>query len=224
MMVRYGGFLDQMTTHNTLKLLFITLQYNIMKHTLITLVLLIACTLGFAQKTYLKIYVDDSNESVIMYPPGTEFELKTEDGYIIMKNSETPRVIEIKSYHKLIVLPSYKGDRDIYHLKSGKVELAATKKFFENNSKNETLIIDDDHITAHQKVTDSKIKIGYKNLEFELNNGIEFKYTDGMFYARLKNQYLDIKGKYIIESKLGILKLSFNPENGQVWWVFEPKN
>ncbi|WP_298894470.1 hypothetical protein [uncultured Psychroserpens sp.] len=196
-----------------------------MKHLVITLALILASSQTFAQNTYLKIYTDDTPESVIMYPPGTDFELKTKEGYIVMKNNNTPKIFEIDDDYTLFVYPNYKESSDVFKLNKGKVELALTSRFSDKDPKEETLFIDDSNITSHQKITDSKINSGLKNLEFELSNGIMFKYTDGKYKAYFKKEenYLNIKGKYLIESKLGVLKLSFNPKNGQVWWVFEAK-
>lgn len=191
-----------------------------MKTTIISLAFLFISN-GFAQKTYLKIYQNDSEKSTIMYPPGTNFNLKTKEGYIILKNSDTPRSFKIDDIYTLEVFPNYKDDIDTYKLSQGKIELVATETFFKTNPKIKTLLIDDKNVTSHKKLTDSKINKGFKNLEFELSNGIMFTYKDGKYFAELDDEYLDIQGKYYIESKLGILKLSFNPKNGEVWWVFE---
>ena len=174
-----------------------------------------------AQKTYLKIYKDNSSDNVIMYPPGTKFELRNPQNYIILKNNETPSVHKINGDYTLTVYPNYKKDKDVYKLTKGKVELALTKDF--GKRQNKFIRIDKNAITAHKKVTDSEVYEGEKNLEFELSNGITFSYKDGKYYAKLKDDYLNIKHKYIIESKLGTLKLSFNSSTGTLWWYFEKK-
>ena len=58
-------------------------------------------------------------------------------------------------------------------------------------------------------------------MEFEISNGITFTYKDGEYTSTLNDKKLEIDGKYVIESKLGTLKISFNPRNGETWWVFE---
>lgn len=176
---------------------------------------------SMAQKTYLKIQKGPSERSVVMYPPGTEFELRNEHGYIVMKNSDTPYSLEIKSRHKLTVSPNYKNEKDIFILTEGKVEKVLTARFMAKESRMETLFIDDRNVTAHKKVTESNLRKGYKNLEFELSNGISFTYKDGKYSAMFRNAKIEITGKYLINTEIGILKLSFDPKTGVVWWVFE---
>ncbi len=189
--------------------------------TFLTFLITVISFQGFAQKTYLKIHKGTDAKDVIMYPPGTIFELKNEHHYVVMRYSETPRTYLIDGKYKLVVHPTYKKQKDIYYLDSGKVELALTANFGKTNS------IQDNYasngITAEVDITDSNENKGYKNLVFKLSNGIVFNYSDGKYNASLNGMYLDIKHKYIIASELGELRLSFSPKNGEVWWVFKPK-
>lgn len=105
--------------------------------------------------------------------------------------------------------------------KGASLELVLTKHFKDNDSNN--LNYTHNSLTGLKKITDSKSLESKKNLYFKLSNGIEFSYVDGKYNATLNNKYLDIKGKYVINSKLGTLKISFNPNNGETWWVFESK-
>lgn len=184
------------------------------------LTVLITLHISNAQKTYLKIKKSENANDYVTYPPETAFELKNEHGYIIMKYTKTPRVVKIGGNYKLTVYPSWNKKGDVYHLTSGQVESVST-----NNSGQEpyryNISIDKDDVTAHIKVSDSETLPGKKNLYLELSNGISFTYTNGKYYAQLKDKYLDVKSTYIVQSKLGTLKLSFNPENGKVWWVFD---
>ncbi len=186
--------------------------------------LLIGCSLICnAQKTYLAIYESDSLDNVIMYPPGTQFELRNPHNYIVMKYSETPRTVQIDGNYKLLVFPEYQSHSDVYHLTEGRVELAPTIYFGKSDKSLKSIYLNKDELKAHKKLTDSEKKPGRKNLRFELSNGIIFNYKDGNYYAKLKHTYLNIQGKYLIESEIGTLKLSFNPETGKVWWIFEEK-
>lgn len=171
-----------------------------------------------AQKTYVKITKDNK---VIYYPPGTQFDLKNPHGYIILKYSETPRVEEIDGDYKMIISPNWKEGKDIIKLSEGdKVELALTKDFGKDNNQ-KTVLLNNTRIKVQKEVTDSKKFEGKKNLRLELDNGILFVYEDGEYYAKLDNKYIDIQNKYVIKTKKGILRVSFNPNNGVTWWVFE---
>tara|TARA_R110001632_G_scaffold43376_1_gene109949 strand:- start:100494 stop:101081 length:588 start_codon:yes stop_codon:yes gene_type:complete len=191
-----------------------------MKTIITTIILLLSIGIN-AQNTYLKIHKDDTLENTISYPPGTEFELRNEHNYIILKDNKTPRIFEIDGNYKLIVFPSYKTEKDVYELTKGaKVELRLTKKF-EKPANENIFYIDENSLKSEKKVTDSTIKKGKKNLVFKMSNGIKFQYTDGTYFATYYDEYIDVVGKYVIKTKTGTLKLSFNPNNGETWWVFQ---
>ncbi len=174
-----------------------------------------------AQKTYVKI---TKGEEVMYYPPGTQFELKNQHGYIILKYSQTPRVEKIEGDCKIILHVSWRNEPEIIELSKGdEVELEATQNFGKVKRNPKEIYINQNEIVAHKKLTDSKKFEGKKNLSFELSNGIKFKYEDGKYYAQYRRDTVEIKGKYVIPTKIGTLKLSFNPNNGVVWWIFEKK-
>ena len=177
---------------------------------------------GFAQKTYLKITKSNDESDIVMYPPGTKFELKTKEGYIVFKNSDDTGVVEIHEKHTLYVYPDWKEDADVFVLTEGRVEKLPTIKFSDSHKDSDEKATFSNGVSATSEVTDSETLEGKKNLEFKLSNGITFNYTDGLFSATLNNEPLTIKHKYIVYSNLGVLKLSFNPKNGKVWWIFEP--
>lgn len=76
-------------------------------------------------------------------------------------------------------------------------------------------------ISATKTVTHSKVKKGRKNLVLKFTNGIKFSYIDGKTGATLNGKDIYVKGKYLVYSKLGVVKISFNPKNGETWWVFD---
>ncbi|MDT0559148.1 hypothetical protein RM697_10835 [Ichthyenterobacterium sp. W332] len=189
--------------------------------TLYTLIALMHIVTLNAQNTYLKITKSNKANDYVMYPPGTKFELKTKEGYIIFKNSDNPGVIEIDEAYTLYVYPNWKDDSDIYKLSEGKLEKILTSSYYKTDLKRHITKLN--KITAEYTVTDSKKREGKKNLKFKLSNGITFEFNDSKYRAYLyeEENYLNIEGKYLIESELGTLKLSFNTSNGIVWWVFE---
>ncbi|MDO1501031.1 hypothetical protein Q2T40_12895 [Winogradskyella maritima] len=190
---------------------------------LTVVVLLLTINFGFAQETYLKITKSDKENDFEMYPPGTKFELKNKHGYIVFKNSNDPGIITIDDAYTLYVYPSWKNDADVFNLKEGKIENVLTSAHSQMPTK--AYSIKSNGVSGSYTVTDSKDRKGKKNLQFKLSNGITFLYEDDKYRAYLNEEYnyIRIKGKYLIESELGTLKLSFNPDNGVVWWVFEPK-
>lgn len=178
---------------------------------------------GYSQNTYLKITKSDKANDYEMYPPGTKFELKNAHGYIIFKNSDEPGIIEIDEDYTLYVYPSWKNDADVFKLTDGKVEKILTSGYSKTQLKEYS--IKSNGVSAEYTVKDSEALEGKKNLKFKLSNGITFEYNDGKYRAYLNEEenYINIDGNYLVESDSGILKLSFNPNTGVVWWVFEPK-
>ena len=77
-------------------------------------------------------------------------------------------------------------------------------------------------LETKKKLSPSQANPGKYNLELRFDNGIIFNYEDGKATATLDNQALEIEHKYLISSKLGMAKLSFNPNTGKVWYIFEP--
>lgn len=190
--------------------------------TITTYIFLMIVTTIYGQQTYLKVQKDTNPKNTVSYPPGTEFELRNQHNYIILKDNKSQRVFPIEGKHTLVVFTSYKKKPEVIHLNTGaKVELVLTKNFTKNFSKSTRVHTDEHGVTATTNITDSKKLIGKKNLFFKLSNGIQFTYKDGKYNAMLNDTYIDIKGKYSIKTKLGKLMLSFNPDDGQIWWLFE---
>lgn len=187
--------------------------------TLITSIIILLTLSVSAQKTYVKI---TKGKEVIYYPPGTHFDLKNPHGYIILKYSETPRVEKIEADYKLVLYPNWREGEEIIELTKGdQVELALTKDWGKVKRDPKSIYIKERVVVSHKKLTDSEKFEGKKNLEFELSNGIKFVYKDKKYYATYRGKDINIKNKYIITTKVGTLKLSFNSSNGVVWWVFE---
>lgn len=190
------------------------------------LTILIVCLLitfiGHTQKTYLKITKSNEINNYEMYPPGTKFELKNKHGYIVFKNSDEPGKIDIDDTYILYVYPNWKKEADIFRLTEGFLEKIPTNDYSMSATKSQS--IKSNGATAEYVVRHSNNLEGQKNLEFKLSNGITFEYFDGNYraYFKEKENYLHIEGKYLIESDLGTLKLSYNSNSGVVWWVFEP--
>ncbi len=192
---------------------------------IITIICCLAWLNSSAQKTYLRIFKNGESNKVISYPPGTQFDLKNQHGYIQLKYSETPRVFEINEPFTIHVYPSYKKGKDVFQLKKGAVvELAKTPVYQEidkiTNKKDRGIL--DASFTS--MVTESIKYKGKKNLKFTYETHTVFQYIDGTYEAFYKGQKVEITGKYLIPTPEGTLKISFNDESGKVWWIFEKKN
>ena len=59
------------------------------------------------------------------------------------------------------------------------------------------------------------------NLLAVFNNGLVFKYEDGNVRAWLDNEEVEVTNEYLVKTPEGLLKASFDPKNGEFWYVFE---
>lgn len=60
------------------------------------------------------------------------------------------------------------------------------------------------------------------SLDIRFSNGIHMFIGDERVEASLNGEPLKVEGKYLIQSDLGQVKISFDRSNGEIWWVFEP--
>ncbi|GAA4817279.1 hypothetical protein [Litoribaculum gwangyangense] len=187
----------------------------------VTLFILIVMTLSIqSQNTYLKITEDDKIS--VSYPPGTKFELKDNLGYIILKESDTELVYKIDSDYTLEVFPTYKKDKDVYNLTNGKIELVSNADYM-NAIKHKKGAYQSYGVSLDKaSYMDSTVKKGETNTVLEFSNGVVFKYTDGNVSAIWNDEEVEVKGKYLIYSDAGVVKISYNPKNKEMWWTYEP--
>ena len=194
-----------------------------MKTLCITLLMLCGMILH-AQRTYLIIRPGEDISEQIMYPPGTPFELRNANNDLISTNENYDGVFKITKPYTLTVFPTYKDGSDVFELTEGSIEVALTRDFFHKTKSTQKEVRSfSNGVTVSKTITPSETVSGEKNLILEFSNGIVFRYTDGNAIATLDNETLKIKNKYLIYSDLGVAKVSFNPRNGVLWWIFEPK-
>lgn len=193
---------------------------------------------GFAQQTNHQVLtivvnkMDGTAEQSIAYPPGTSYKVYRASMELIPNEvEEGPLVLD--GTFELLVYPTYRKDRpDQYNFKDQQVKIyTGTEEFITPEAKMEMAKQQPSKsvkpkvtpvLTGKKELTRSTLYPERYNLKFELSNGISFFYQDGKYSAHLDGKDLTIAGKYVIETKLGTAKLSFNPRTAELWWVFEP--
>ena len=199
-----------------------------MKTTILFFGLLFCLTLSSIngqENRYLKITLED--DAVVNFPPGTRFLMEDKNGKILLYPD---RLEELDSYDidqavKLYVFSSWKSEPDIFEFRSGQISLESpsllaygkpkNKKHYQNSKTQYG-----DPIGVEEKRVIPN-KDGTNDVSLLFTNGIIFYYKDGVASAWLNGETLAIREKYIIESPLGVLKLSYNPRTTVVWYVFE---
>ncbi len=198
------------------------------------LTLLICFSFQFSQAmehTYLRIIIDENTD--VSYPPGSGFVLQDAKGKIVLTYAELEELGEynITEQLTLYVFVTYKKEPDVYKLTEGTLyaikqsDTKFLKKSYENGEA-KNYIYDRQHFTKGLEIMQSRF-FGFDgetyNASIEFNNGVIFLYRDGKAVAWSEGKLLNIEGKYLISTDDGIIKLSYNPINKQIYYVFEPK-
>lgn len=200
--------------------------------------------------TYLKIELGENNE--ISYPPGTGFVAQDSEGNTVLSPADLEALgsYEVTEPITLFVFTIWNEEPDVYELTSGKLLLGKTDRSYTNDSyqykKRRTEVgkkvnstdhfsrpTDSNEYNGHRGVSngvritatrffDFDEKTGY-DTSIEFSNDVTFYYRDGKASAWQNGNDLKIDGKYLIETKNGIIKLSYNPSNKKIWWVFDKK-
>ncbi|MEM6271398.1 MAG: hypothetical protein AAF998_18325 [Bacteroidota bacterium] len=78
-------------------------------------------------------------------------------------------------------------------------------------------------IRAKKSLRPSTQRDNAYNVTLTFDNGLVFTYEDGAVEASMDRKPLEIQGKYIIVTPDGTAKISFDPESGELWYVFDRK-
>lgn len=187
--------------------------------TIVTILLLTASSFGFSQNIYLKI--SEKDKLSVSYPPGTTFELKNDQGNIVLKDIDSVLVYKIHSPHTLEIFPSYKQGKDIYQLTNGKIELVSNLDYM-NSIKHKKGYYQSNGVTLLKSTyTKSSVNENETNVALEFSNGVMFFYKDGKVSAKLNDNEVDVKGRYLVYSDSGVVKISYNPKIKELWWAYE---
>ncbi|WP_435579471.1 hypothetical protein [Gilvibacter sp.] len=190
---------------------------------ILTIILVLSALLAQAQDKYLTIVRSDKAFDQVTYPPNTRFELKDAQGQIVFSDKSLMGNFEITEVYELSVYPNYKDEPDHFTLKTGQLQLNKAERLRVSRSSSDWGYMSSG-VTVEKSLKPSQRNYGLQNVTLNFSNGVEFTYTDGDYKAVLNGKELEIKGKYLIYSPLGIHKVSFNPQNGKVYWVFEPRS
>ena len=164
---------------------------------------------------------------VYNYPPDVTFELYDAEGELVCTHETLKGSVIVETKHKLLIHYSWKSEADVFVFESGIIEMKEysfhnreIKKEWDFTGKKGLNVRSGAGIKASKKISPSETLEGYYNLELNTTNGINFKYIDGKASASFEGEQLEIIGKYVVESPIGVLKVSFRPKTKEAWWVF----
>lgn len=211
-----------------------------MKHLLFFIAFLFLSNTLLSQKTsydFLTVVVDTPNEEpekVIYYPEGSSYKI-----YLTKKDAEPIKMEDKVIYEgdiQLTIYPKYRKYKpEHFDIKGKRLRIFKTAKAafdagfgadwnYDNSYTSQEVVSKSNFsngITLKKSLTVSKKNPNNYNATLTFSNGIVFNFNDGKYNAKMKGKYVDIKGEYMVKVKEGILKFSYNPSNGEVWWIFE---
>ena len=197
----------------------------ILKLTIWIAILLQSLT-AICQEKYLKITL--SENEIVKFPPNTAFELKNENDEILFSDKDEEDLFVVNDKSVLVVYPTWKDNTDTFRMTSGKVELVDVVNYNtkeKKTKKNNKYVYNKEKytkgITMSVSYDESLIHANLKNASFLFSNGVEARYIDGEMSATLNGEELNVRGKYFIYFQNRVIKLSYNPKNGETWWVVE---
>jgi hypothetical protein len=190
---------------------------------------------------YLKIIIENKHE--ISYPPGTDFVAENMGGNVVL-NPELLEGLKIYSVTEpitLYVFTSWNDEPDTFELTNGKLVLAISEYSYNHTTTYDYKGSQYGRTKNKEKTTapygkwngsSNGVKItnarffSYDSLtgydtSIEFSNGVIFYYRDGKAEAWQNGKELSVTGKYLIETSAGIIKLSYDPTNKEIWYVFD---
>ncbi|WP_299213326.1 hypothetical protein [uncultured Dokdonia sp.] len=204
-------------------------------------VLCIVFTANATETSYLKIKLDNQKE--ISYPPGVGFIAQDADGNTVLSPSEleTIKVYEVQMPITLFVFTTWNDEPDVYEISSGTLSLGETDidynpdttytygrakkgETYGRTKKGETYgrstMMSNGLSMTRARYFANDAKTGY-NASIEFSNDVIFYYRDGAVSAWQNGKDLEITGNYLIKTNKGIIKLSYDPSDKELWWVFD---
>jgi hypothetical protein len=218
-----------------------------MKTIFITLLLSFSYQLSQAADITCLRIIDGTTD--VMYPPGSEIILQDIEGNNVLTYAELETLGEynITQPLTLYVIVTYKEEHDVYKLSTGTLyaqKQTYTKRSYPSTKQSDSkkrktsygnsygnieakeYKYDREHFTKGLEIREtwflSNDGVNY-NVGIEFNNGVVFYNRDGIAEAWQNGKMLKIENKYLISTDDGLIKLSYNPKNGEIWYVFEPK-
>ncbi len=196
-----------------------------MKTTLTIIVLL--CAYFSTAQDYFSIVVKN-DKTTYNYPKNAQITIINElsDSTLIKKDE----ALTLKGDYTLSIETPWNPERETITSDGGILEIFVLPTERRNYAyhRNPAIITQYETSNNNSKPSLERKEIMRSNNESEnynllavFTNGLVFKYDDGKVRAWLDNKELKVTNHYLIQTPDGILKLSFDPRDGEFWYVFE---
>lgn len=185
----------------------------------ITLAALFCTQIVLAQDYYS---ISNAGGNLTMYYPRTVvFEIVDGDSAraINAKDIEQP----ITGDFMLSIQVPWKSEKE--YLNTGREQITISKITHTEHSKGRSKSVNPSpDITPEEisrSVENSSTFAGRKNLNIRFSNGLTFSLQEGKVEASERGIVLPVQGNYLVRYSEGLLKISFDQETGETWYVFE---
>jgi len=181
------------------------------------------CSMTIAQNVSLKIQNDDT----YYYPSNLEFEVINEEGKIVLTQNdlEVNKPVILEGQYTINVFTPWGKGKDSFQIKD-KALIAFEKQEQKVNLKYTDA---NKHGGNDKSWRKNQPKVVSKTFEYNtttydaiiaFENDIVFNYIDGKAKITQNGKTLKLVGKYVAKTSEGYLKMSYNPENKEYWYVF----
>lgn len=195
-----------------------------MRHFIFILVIGLLSKIAIAQNSEYLLRVNTERQEFI-YPPNTNFILQNEAEQNILDFKKLKR---LRSYNvnsenpvTLYVFNYWNDEPDVFEISSGVLLAEKVENQFMDINEDEEASNEFKNGLEIKKKTFFESNDGY-GVSIIFNNGVIFYYRDGKATAWQNGKQLEMAGNYIIPSAEGIVKLSSNPDNQDIYYYFQP--
>ncbi|PIB23585.1 hypothetical protein [Maribacter sp. 4G9] len=193
---------------------------------IVTILLTLLLSQFMTGQDYFAVVVKNEN-TTYNYPESVEFTLIDESGsqQILGKDA----ALTLEGNYTLSIKTPWKSAPEIIKSDGGKLEifiLPMERRNWTQNFENGSQTV---WHNKHEKkpglerkeIMLSKANPKSYNLLAVFNNGLVFKYEDGVVRAWLNSKEIEVTNHYLVQTPEGLLKASFDPVDGEFWYVFD---
>ena len=171
-----------------------------MKYLITLLIILIVSTIQ-AQDYY---EIKTENHVIYNYPKNIDLTVTDENG-------EISKIVLNKKYKEISIIASWNENPEVY--KNSTITLVKRiDPYYATATK--------PHLLEKKIEKSANIENTY-TLKAVFSNGLVFEFVDGKVSAKQNDIELEIKNKYLVQTKEGLFKISFYPKNGEFWYAIE---
>ncbi len=184
------------------------------------------CQMISAQNVSLKIQNDDA----YYYPSNLEFEVINDEGKTVLTQNdlEVNQPIILEGQYTINVFTPWGNGKDSFQVKDEAL-IAFEEQDCKVDLKKNDCYCSENYSKYNNFWKENQPKVVSTTFEYNtttydaiiaFENDIFFNYIDGKAKITQNGKTLELLGNYVAKTSEGYLKMSYNPENKEYWYVF----